>query len=382
MSFPPPTPVPPFGSSSKFGNYQVISTAGPAPGVPVVQQMADLTYRVFPLTYFGATGDDAFWINLALNAPNPNSYYTDPANKVQLINSQYFPRSTIVVPSKAILQGVGPGSVIMCPAFSGGLMLSPQGNRPIIYFHDQHGGDGSDPINNRMGGLRDFAIDCTNNPPFITAIDAGDGWGGKIRRIYLDSDDSQSSTIGLRFGNDFYFTEKWHVKELTIRGFGTQLYGDTTVVQNQSHGYNEVEITVAVRSFNLPSENLMTLDKSVNWYANKLTVKGNHYATSSPTPVTGWALGLLNGSTISENEIYFRVEGDTNHGNFDSLYKFFVDSTTGGAAIINSYGVYDVTGPTTGTGKPTNAVSGQFQFAGISPNGAINAIRTTPPWLT
>ena len=79
------TPViPPFFSSSILENYPVLSTAGPAPGIPLVVQLLDRVVWL-PYSTYGLAGDDAPWGQVAINLAIASPF----AGRVSCVAGQY-----------------------------------------------------------------------------------------------------------------------------------------------------------------------------------------------------------------------------------------------------------------------------------------------------
>lgn len=273
--------------------------------------------------------------------------------------------------NKAMIMGSGPGTYIN--AVGSGTSTN---QATIIYMHGTGGGGtGADVTKNAGGCIRELLIDGTNAGNFVTGIDIGDAWGYRMDHVFVQNFAGNGS-IGLRIGNDSYFTEKMVATAVTSRNNSTQVYMDTTVNSDPSHGYCDLDFYMHVPA----GSNGLTLDDNanaggLNLYGGSLKVRGNHETSS--TALTGnWICGLLKGSDFEEMFVDWRMEG--NGGNNFSATKLYFGNSA--AQITDSFGLWDVTG----AGGNTNGTSGQFHFAGIVKDSSMAAIRTSPAdgWFT
>lgn len=284
---------------------------------------------------------------------------------------------------KALIMGCGAGTVINGVGSGTGTNGPGGANATIIYMHGSGGPSaGANPALNPSGTLRDLVIDGTNCGANVTALDVGDGWGFRLDHLFCQNF-SGSGSIGVRIGNDSYFTEKMAATGIVSRGNSTQVYMDSTFSTDVSHGYCDLDFYL----YNQPGFNALTVAAGVNLYGGSLKIRGNH--DTSNTKLTGnWIIGITGtfggrSSTMEDMFLDIRMEG--NQGNTYSATKLHFGNS--GNHITNSFGMIEITGPADGNGVMTDGSSGQLAFAGIvgtSGTGSMQAIRTSPAdgWFT
>jgi hypothetical protein len=290
--------------------------------------------------------------------------------------------NVIDIPHKATLLGTGPDTRVYCVTSSG---ATPTNGG--FYMHDTDGGDGSSSKQNSSGCIRDLIIDGSllASGASSTGLDIGDGWGYRLDHVFVENFTGASS-IGFRIGNDYYFTEKMVGTSLHARNCTTLVYMNTTIGNDVSHGYNDLEFYISLNPGSPPNlQSAFTFDDGVNYYGGSLRVRGNQYYLADAPDPGPWFFGLV-GSIANSGVTYYsqilecfldvRVEGDPDSGdpsNEYSVNRLHVQYAENG--IFDCFGRFTMTGS---NGDP-DAVSGQFQLSGLVPSNSMVPIRTEAP---
>jgi hypothetical protein len=336
------------------------------------------------LSWITPTGDttgkqDAAAINSALQSTGvawlgPGSFYIN---------------EVIDIPHQGALWGVGPLTQVYC------VPTNPKTNPPSglsgFYMHDTAADGGytdADLTANSVGSVRDLLIDGSSAVAGSIGLDIGDGWGYRLDHVYVQNF-FQPGSIGIRIGNDVYYTEKMRSTDVVVRNCATHVYMNTTE-NDISHGYNDLEFSFwllpenTVQNGTVIGQRGLWIDEGVNYYGGSLTIRGNSETVTSafPTPQDGgpFVIGLTgsNGSNgysqLNLCRLDIRIEGDA--GNEYAPMKLYYGAT--GNNISDCYGLFQISGGTGGSGD-TNGQTGQFDFAGIIIGADLVAIWQAPP---
>jgi hypothetical protein len=378
------SPLPPFGSSSIFENYQGLITAGPAPGIPVVQQQRDLSFLHFPLAYFGASGDDGFWANYACNAGLTQQgqamnfstgYYGNwITGRVRMAPGVFNIQSTIKKPPFVYLEGSGPGTVLVANMTG----TSSTALAPVISCHFPASGPQTNvPALPTMGGIRDLRIDGLNCGNYAAGIDTGGGWGHKVIDVTIVNF-NQLGSIGLHLNNApdpeyAEWTEKGRIIcHLMHNATACMIENTTTNTNSDSFEYNDITLyMIADKITNPVTQRGLVLNNGGYLSGGTLFIRGNFPDNSGPIITLEGNDGAGGYSNIFHEHIQCVVEYNGT-GTPPQTINFGATQNT----IHNSYGalVFQFNAFT-----PSNGVAGQLSFGGdIEGDATLTSIRTAP----
>jgi hypothetical protein len=331
-------------------------------------------------------GDDAPALQAMVNQAAADTV-TGRGGFLRLGPFDYKLKSRVSVPHQMKIEGCGSATRLM-PTGSGG-----------IYMHDNANVHGANNLMNRTGILRDFTLDGTNCTVPCIALDFGDGWGFLLEGIRVENFNTYGS-IGIRFANDAYYTEKTWMKAVVVRNCAMQMYINSTVPSDVSKGYNDIELSIYMLPNNTTDSSGkvlgqygIILDGGTNFYNSSFRLRGNSQTVTAafPAPASGLKteagtamppiceIALIgdngNGqkSTFSRSHLDIQTEGDG--GNPFAPIKLYYG--TAGHQIEDCQGFMIMTGGNNGSSN-TNGTSGQLQFAGIVKGSDLQAIVTKP----
>lgn len=324
---------------SRLENYPVLQSAGPGPGTPVVQEMVDATITVWPLAYWGISGDDGYWINLAHQM----------GKRVHLLGMSYNVVTQITVPVGNEFLGV-----------RGQTILSHTGGGTCVYSHDPIGPPGGfGSYQTRGCRIQDLIIDGTGAGPNAIGFDFGDQIRHKVdieTRNY-----SGAGQIGHNFINRFFYTERG---EITVMDWNNSQGPIFDVVNGAtpaepSFEFNRIDINVLKQ----PGQNGIIIQNGA-YMAGKgsLSIGGNFVTSNTPM---GTAMLTVRGaggspsmnSHIAHTELFLCPESD--------LGLTFAPTPIVFGSTSNS--IHDCWGCVfpQGTGwQASNPASGQFTIRG------------------
>jgi hypothetical protein len=303
----------------------------------------------------------------------------------------------ITVPPQGMLIGSGAGQTN--PDATVGTVLNYIGASTCIYFHDTTKGDGSNDQLNRMGIMRDFAVDGTNavTTGLVIGIDCGDGWGGRIDHVYVDNFSGTAGTIGTSgtggtgqvngsigwyINNEYYFTEKWNFTNCHARGNTNNIVMDSTVgVNDISHGYNYFDFHMHT----VVGAHGLVIKSGVNVYHSQLFLRGNNdAATGTTAPVISLIGSDTSGGGTDYSQIvqsHINICFETNSGSNGPVSIHFASPSSTGNQIVNCYGIISMTGAY----QSANAATGCFSFGGVlqvSNDTTLSSVNVAPKgWL-
>lgn len=173
------TPIPPFLSSSVYENRNSPISAGPAPGIDLIQEVdyGDFVWR--PFSFYGLSGDDAPWANIAYTLgcqkyPNGINLHAIPGNYnlQSLVTVPQNPSPTVQNGSVCSLIGRSNGStVFFCNAAGSGIFAHRTKGYGRQYLA---------PDQQELGRIEHFTVRGDNAPVNTIGLDVGDGWGLRV----------------------------------------------------------------------------------------------------------------------------------------------------------------------------------------------------------
>lgn len=298
-------------------------------------------------------GDDTTAIQAAVNG-----------SVIVVLNSGTFNvSSTITVPSKASILGVGASTRINASQASGG----------AFYWHGASG-EGGVTATNSKGVMRDFVIDGTSAGANAIGLDMGDGWGYRLDHIFIENF-TGANAKGLYINNAQYFTEKMVATGVTVRNCTTLVWMSVTGGLN-SFEFCDLAFYFAAQ----PGQTGFRIDNGA--YLNgSLTLRGNFYGlqggTYSTRPAAIWiGNGSSDGSTLSSLRWDVVIETDVKSGPPTTDYHQSIHFADSSNKLQDGIGILAFRDP---NWVASNVTTGKFTFNGILyGDSALNAAVQIP----
>jgi hypothetical protein len=332
--------VPPFGGSSVLENQLQLASAGPAPGVPVIQEIYPGRIQWVPLNAYGFTAyqagtliDDAYWGNWAANyllqkygsnagyasgggggvieaGPFPYNLMTQLTLPEHLNGTQW---KTAITPVS--LRGI-----------RGATVLYQYGSTGIWKHRYGWGNQNSDPDFMGMGGqLRDFTLDGQHAPVGAIGIDLGDMWGPACEdvtvRNFTDPTGTLMSSIGFYQVNrgvpEGSFGGGWLEKmSLRIHSINNDNHYvvDTLPAGNISHEYNDLNLFMYVlggaSTTSGLGQNGVIFQNGSFQGGGKFNVHGNHGGGGNAQSGTNNMISFIGNDGSGHSSMMFNTEID------------------------------------------------------------------------